>query len=247
MKKYAIAVLVACFPLITSAQPNIEGTPGELEAYLTGLPKLVSLSAQASKKAPVNKAVVQLGVKSESESLAEAFQANMNIRLGIRDQLKGLGIKPGDINESKFSSTPEYGYFSEKPKSYKVENILSITVVSESQMVGVASVVDARENVYFIASNAKVGDSGQIEKQLIKKALLKVKEKAALYQEQLGVVLIPVAFTESKYDAPKPRTKLRLQKSSLSSFSETQADTRTSFGESKHTMAVTVTYEISPR
>ena len=243
-----IALAVAAFfPFMASAQPNIEGTPSELESYLNGLPKIVTLSAQATKDAPVNKALVKVRVVSESPSLAKAFEANLKIRLGIRSQLKDAGVDPENINESKFSSAPEYGMFSEKPKSYKIENVLSIVVTSESQLIKVASAVDSSEDVYFVSSNAKSGDSGEIEKELIAKALAKVKEKASLYENELGVKLTPVLFSESISGMPSPVARMQKRRSELSSYG-VEADAMTvSFGESKHNITVTVNYRIEAK
>lgn len=244
MNKIIIMAIAAFFPFMVSAQPNIEGTPSELESYLNGLPKIVTLSARASKEAPINKALVKIRVVSESPSLAKAFEANLNIRLGIRAQLKDAGIDSKDINESKFSSAPEYGMFSEKPKSYKIENVLSIVVASEPQLIKVASVVDAGEDVYFISSKPKAGQSGTVDKDLIAKALAKVKDKAALYENELGVKLTPIIFSESSYGAPRPMAVNKRRQSKLSSYASEEDSMAVSFGESKHNISVTVTYEI---
>ena len=244
LNKMIMLIVAAFFPLMVSAQPNIEGTPSELESYLNGLPKTVVLSARATKEAPINKAVVKVRVVSESSSLANAFEINMKNRLGIKARLKSAGIDLKSINESKFSSAPEYGMFSEKPKSYKIENVLSIMVVSEAQMIAVASVVDGGEDVYFVSSKPKSGDSGAIEKELIAKVLAKVKEKAALYENELGVKLKPVLFSESSYGTPRPMAMAKRRQSNLSSFAPEEDSMAASFGESKHNISVTVTYEI---
>jgi hypothetical protein len=231
-------------PMAAYAEPQIQGTPSELESYLNGVAKTVTLSAQESKDVVISSAEVKLRVESESPSLASAFKANLAIRTAIKAELKRGGIDAKQISESKFSSTPEYGFFGEKPKSYKVENILSIVVTSESQMIQVAALLDSGKDVYLVSSKAKKQDSKAIEEELIAKALLAVQEKARRYESQLGVKLVPVSFSESSFGAPEPVPMLRQRSAKVASYSSMDESAPASFGESKYNASVSVSYRL---
>ena len=84
--------------------PQLEGTANELEAYLNGVPKTVSLTATVKKNIVLNKAVVKLAVITEASSLANALKENLSIRQQVRARLEKFGLPETSIRESKFSS-----------------------------------------------------------------------------------------------------------------------------------------------
>ncbi len=133
-----------------SAEPELKGSPTELATYLAGLPKTVSVAGESELKLSADRALISLRVSTEHKSLQDALRANQEIRSKIFNSLRDRDV-PGDrIQASKFSSTPKYGMFSEKAKSYRVENIVKVIVRDEKEFQAVAHLVDAFAEVQYL-------------------------------------------------------------------------------------------------
>lgn len=244
MKRRVIIAGLCLISGVTFAEPKLEGTPVELEKYLGGLDKTVMIQGTAETRSSSNKAIIHIVVETESVTLEKALQDNSLIRLRVRAQLKKAGISEENVRGSRFSSTPEYGFFGDEPKSYKVKNSLAIVVMSEEQMIKVASISDKEKNVRYISSKADVGDRLVIRAKLLRDALKSVKTKADIYQDQLGLKLTPISFSEQWHDAVDLELEPRRYKSNISSVAY-RSGKQASFGEAKFVMSVSVKYKLS--
>lgn len=245
MKQF-FAVILISISSFAFAEPKIEGTVSELQGFLEGVTELVHIEGSATSKVSSDRAVIKLLIWSESPSLAKALASNSKIRKSVRGQLKGAGIDDQKVKEYKFSSTPEYGLFGDEPKSYRVENILSVVVASEEQMVKVASISDSEKNIRYVSSNAEVGDRDKIRADLLNKALSNAKEKASIYESQLGVRLAVVSFKESSFKTIEAQEVSSMRREKMAGYSSGSAS-YSQFGESKFTMAVTVKYRLKAK
>lgn len=241
MLRKTVASLALCLSCALQAQPELSGTPAELEPFLNGLAKTVTFTATAREKVPINKAVIRLSVETEDRQLSDALKENLRLRQLVRQKLQGAGIDTTRINESRFSSTPEYGFFDERPKSFKVENSLTIEISDEAQMIAVATVSDELEQVHYMGNSTEPEDQPESNKVLVEKAIELVQSKAELFKSRLGVQLKVVEFEEQVIEAIEaPLSKSSHRSSNIySSF-----DTNTSFGQSSHHATVSVTYEV---
>ena len=244
--KTLIYFLLVSFSSFVLATPEIKGDPAEIETYLMGIPKIISITAQADEVASSSKARIWLSVETEAKALSKALQQNRDIRIQIRKKLADIGITGKEVSESKFSSTPEYGFFGDLPKSYKVNNTLSVLVDSEEKMIGVANISDLQKGVRYLSSKPELVNKDEIYRELTEKALNIAKEKVELYQQKLGVKLVPVYFDESVGGIPVERKRERraLKKSLSSSLYE--ADAEASFGSSKLSLVMTIQYRVYP-
>ncbi len=244
MKKLLI-VLVLLIAKSAYAEPRIEGTISELREYfLSENVNTVVLEATASNKVSYNKAVIKLLIKTENKNLATALEVNSKIRAKIKKMLVSSGIDKKNIKESKFSSTPEYGIFGDEPDSYKVENVLSIVVNTEQQMIKVASISDKEKGVRYVSSKPEIGDRSQIRSELIKGALAKINDKAVIYQNNLKIKLIPESFEDVSFNFIEQEPTPRLKKSKYSSYSSDQVGI-SSFGETKFSITLRVKFRVS--
>ncbi len=228
------------------ATPEIKGSPDEIRQYLSGIPQTVNLSGSAEKKNYAKQARISLLVMTSSPALADALKKNSAIRKQTRKTLQGLGIKEGSIAESKFTSTPEYGLFSDRPKAYLVRNIMTVDVESEDQFISVADIADNNENIYFLSGKAKMLDKDATYDALVNKALDDVKRKAALYESNLGVRLVPVHFDESFVEAQQ-RGGYKTMKKSLMSSVSSRGTTAYSIDENTLKVNLLVTYKVLPK
>src|SRR5262249_53240699 len=123
------AASVICFH--AWAEPEIKGTATELAQFIGSVPKTALLTGESEVRIPANRAILTLRVTTENRSLQEALRLNADFRARIAQQLKGQGITADRIQASKFSSTPKFGMFGDKAKSYRVENLMRIAVNDE--------------------------------------------------------------------------------------------------------------------
>ncbi len=248
--KIVLFLLLLSVSFSAVATPEIKGTPGEIGQYLNGIPKIITINAQADQLVSSKKARIKLSIETEAKTLADALRQNRSIRQTIRKKLLALSINPDQINESRFSSTPEYGFFGDLPKSYTVNNTLSVRVDSEQKMIAVAQIADTTRQARYISSTPEIEDKEAVYTALSQKALQKAKQKAELYQQQLGIKLVPVFVNEEKAgQMPRPQIaqKRRFDKS-MGSTSYFEADSKAvaSFGETRLSVIATIQYKVYP-
>ncbi|MDH5178659.1 MAG: SIMPL domain-containing protein [Gammaproteobacteria bacterium] len=231
------------------AEPNMQGTPSELDAYLNKVPKTVYITANAREKINAGAAVVKLMVLTENKHLATAMADNSKVRQEIRKQCTVAGIKDKDISDAKFSSTPEYGWFGDKPSSYKVENMMSVRITNEAQLIKIAAIADTNPKVHFISNLPEVEDEDKIRRSLLAKALKTAQTKAKVYADELGLKLLPVSFSEEGVIAQSPMPVQRRMKYRMSSSEADMApeSAPAQFGQSEYHMSVTVVYQVKSK
>src|SRR5690349_17454443 len=149
MRILTLLSAILALQLTASAEPEIKGTALELAQYLNNVPKIVTVTGEAEVRAPAHRAVLTLRVTTENHSLQEALRRNADVRQKIADVLGKQGISADRIQSSKFSSTPKFGMFSDKAKSYRVENVMRVAVQDEKEFQAATSVVDANSEVQF--------------------------------------------------------------------------------------------------
>src|SRR6266513_1806897 len=180
-----------------SAEPELKGSPTELAAYLVTLPKTVSVAGESEIKVQADRAIINLKVTSENKSLQEALRVNQEIRNKILNSLKDRDISTDRIQTSKFSSTPKYGMFSDKAKSYRVENIIKVTVRDEKEFHATAHLVDAFAEVQYLGIDFEHSDKEALKKKALAQALDNAIERTKVYEERLKVRLTPKNFSEA--------------------------------------------------
>lgn len=247
MKIFLAVCILATTASALLAEPEIKGTPKELAAWLDGVAKPVTFSGEAEIKAPADQATVRLIVHTESKGLEDALRKNQEIRGKIVAELKKNGIPADAVEVSKFSSTPKFGFFGDKAKSYTVENFVTIRVQKESEFQSVAAIVDAWPEVRYDGIQFEQTAKEAFKLKALKQACDRALEKKALFEQALGVRLRPRTFSESATQTPvsaTPRKDLELISGlSSASFSRTPVEAGpASFGEVIFKASVTVEF-----
>lgn len=184
------------------AEPEVKGTPAELSAYLPNVSMLASITGESEVKIPADRALISLKVVTENKSLQEASRANQDIRGKMLRTLGEQGIPTDRIKPSKFSSTPKYGMFGEKAKSYRVENVVRITATDEKEFRAVANLVDSISEVRYDSIEFEHSNKDELKAKALAQALDKANDKKRVYEEKLGVKLTPKGFTEGHVVMP---------------------------------------------
>lgn len=230
-------------PSIAMAAPEIKGSPEEIGQYLSGIPKVVSINASADQMIASNEARMSLLVNTGSKKLSDALKKNYDTRNNLKKQLKALGIKDSSINESKFSSTPEYGMFGDEPKSYNVSNVISVSLSSEEQMISIAGISDGNANIRYLSTRPMTLDKEKIQAELFSKAIQKAKDKASKYESELNVTLVPVNIQENTMGVFDENLNQQKRMSKISSLSYGKEN---AFGSKKLNVSVTIQYKLMP-
>ena len=180
-----------------SAEPELKGSPTELAAYLAGLPKTFSVAGESEVKLSADRALISLRVSTEHKSLQDALRANQEVRNKILNSLRDRDIPGERIQASKFSSTPKFGIFSDKAKSYRVENIVKVFVRDEKEFQAAAHLVDAFAEVQFLGIEFEHSEREALKKQALAQALDDASARKKVIEERLGVKLTPKGLSQS--------------------------------------------------
>jgi len=237
------------------AEPEIKGTVSELSNFITTIPKTVMVTGEAEVRVPARRAVVSLKVVADNKSLQAAMRANLELREKLTDYLKKQGISSDNITSSKFSSTPKFGMFSDKAKSYQVENEVRVSVQDENEFQAAAGVVDKWSDVQFDGVEFQYADKEAQKQNAIAKACDNARERKKIYEDKLGLKLEPVAFNEGQFgdgqslvsNQPVPSLGTFtgvLTVPSVASRDASSIESSTSFGEMVYTARVSVQYTV---
>lgn len=253
MSMKRITLLLGFF-IITSttlrAEPELKGSPAELALVIAAIPKAVQVGGESEIRIPASRAVVNLVVVTESKSLQEALRLNAEARSKATTELKQAGIPLEKIQASRFSSTPKFGMWSDKAKSYRVENTLRISIQDEKEFRGVAKVVDTIAEANFAGVEFEYTDQEAIKAKAIAQACDNAESRKKIYEEQLKIKLTPSRFTEGsvteKESAPMPH-KSEYDSSMARMYSSSIQESVSSFGEMIFTAKVTVEYQVDAK
>ena len=227
---------------------EIKGSPSELSNYLLDQRRIVTISGNAEIKAEADKAIVTLTIKTEDDEYSKALAKNRDIAKKIEQRLKQSGLKDADIKLSKFSSTPDYGWFKDKPSSYAVNNDMKITIRNSKQMQAVGKIVDSMKPVFLTRTGFEHSKEDQSEQEVLEKALRKITQKKSLYERNLGMKLKVVRVMDQRAwaqsTAPQVARKRGMvaMEAKMDSYSKPAAQ---GFGEMVYHASVSVEYVVN--
>ncbi len=196
--KNLIILLLLCSSSLTLATPELKGSPEELRQFLHPSERIISLHGQAQEKAYSDRAIISLVITTEDKQLSNSIAVNSSLREHITEQLTSQGIDSDSIKSSKFSTSPQYGWFGKKPDSYKVVNRMAITISDESQLKTIATVADSKAEIELSDTAFEHSKADEYKNKVKKLALEKAIKQKAYYESSLGITLTPVGFRNSQ-------------------------------------------------
>lgn len=204
MRKSLFLFVCICLAFQIHAQPELKGSPADLAKLLAGIPKTVMVTGEGELKVPADEAVITLKISTENKSFRESLRLNQEIRGKLLDYLKKQGIPLDRVQAAKFSSTPKYGWLSEKAKSYHVDNLIKITVLDEQEFQAASGAVDAWSEVQYLSVEFEQKDKDVLKAQVIAKACDNANERRKVYEDKFGVRLVPKGFSEGRVAPQSP-------------------------------------------
>jgi uncharacterized protein len=248
------------------AETEIKGTPAELSNYLSGVPKSVIITGEAEVRSAADKAIVSIKVSSESKTLHDTLRSNQEFRSKLVDFLQKQGIPSDRVKASRFSSTPRFGIFSEKAKSYRVDNFVKVTVQDERELQIAASAIDSSSDVQFLGAEFEHGDKDALKAKVIADACENAEKKRKVFEQKLGLKLGIRKFSVgSVSQRPSAMTGALYERKASSGFASTATppsyagrvptlgdspalhEEVSAFGELLYTAEVTIEYEVQSK
>jgi uncharacterized protein YggE len=252
-----LAAFLLLSPSFLKAEPEITGKPSEISTLLDLKPKTTTISGEAELKIPIEKAVASLRIATEHKLFGEAVRLNNELRSNVASALKKSGLSEEQIRGARFSSTPNYSVFSDKAKSYRVENVVRITVTDDKEFTAVASIVDLFGDVHFAGIEPESGDIAVHKEKALAAALKNADDRRALVEKSTGLTLTPetvsgINVTMGYPDAVRRRysgspSDKGFAPSSLGSYRAEESPLAGGMGEVVLNATVSVTYTVSPR
>lgn len=239
------------------ANPELKGNPDELRQFLHPKGKIVSIYAESEEKAYSDKAIISLVITTEDKKLSDSLSKNSKLRESITKQLVESGIDQASIKSSKFSTSPQYGWFGKKPNSYKVVNRMAVSITEENQLKEIAAVADDKEEVELSDTAFEHTKKDETEAMVKMQALAKVMIQKEFYEKALGIKLIPIGFRKANVGHSATRGAMMLEevvvtarkRSSSSqdapmSISAYDSNAESSFDEVKYEAGIYVDFKI---
>ena len=210
MNKRLPLLILSLFPALAIATPELSGSPGELSHYLLDQKKIINIQGEAEEKIEADTAIVAITVKTKANRLEQALEKNETIRAELRQTLQQAGIAQENIKASKFSSTPNYGWFKDKPSSYEVNNEVKISIRDEAQLQAIAKLVDNSKEIFLGSTEHRDSNEQSNKLKVLETALDNIQGKRTLYEKKLGIQLKPIRIsTQNVYrETLQPRPRL---------------------------------------
>lgn len=233
MKKICLLVFVFFCSQASMAAPELKGSPYELSSYLLDARKIISINGAAETKVEANQANIALTIKNEARSLDATLQENERLQVQVNKSLFEAGINKDKIKAANFSSTPDYGWLKDKPKSYEISREVKVTIVNAAQMRAVAKVVDSIDEVFMGTMSFEDSAKSDNELMTVQKALDNILAKKVLYEKTFAVSLMLVKVVDQGvrpvYAAPRMKRVMKTEMiSSVMQESSIGADSVTS-------------------
>lgn len=201
MRALIIALPIYALAQCVYAEPELKGSPEELIGFLHPKKNIVSISDTATKRSYSDEAIISLIVTTESKLLSDALKQNESVRSKLLNQLLASGLSTQQIQNSKFSSNPQYGWFGKTPESHKVVNRISITIHKEKQLQNIATTADTMKQVELKGIEFKNTKEEALKTELKDVALAKIMKSKAQYEQSLNLKLKARGFRELYNDA----------------------------------------------
>ena len=190
----AAAASLVGFSHSSLAQAQLSGTPDELREFLYPRPNTVNINGEGELTAYKDTAKVSLIVTSEERSLSQAMKVNQALRLELIQEFVTAGIPTDAINNSKFSSSPQFGLFGRNPNSFEVSARMEIQVTREEHLQLLAAAADEHDEVVFESTAFEHSEEDDFEDQVREIAVQDVMAQKANYESSLGLELKAVNF-----------------------------------------------------
>lgn len=192
-------LLLLTFSLLIfhASATELKGKPEDLRQFLAPSENIVVIKGDGRETAYSDKAIVNLIVTTKEDQLSDALKANTALRQMIKSSLTAQGVKASDINNSKFSSSPQFGWFGSSPSSYQVVNRIAINIFDEKALQAIAKIADKNEAVELSNTRYEHTKKAEFLMKVKQKAMADIMKQKSFYEKSLGVKLKTKRFRDA--------------------------------------------------
>jgi uncharacterized protein YggE len=256
MRQFALSVLIVgvlwSAPRISAADPELRGTPTELQKFLRTASHSVTLQGHAKQTVQADVGHVIVVVHTQGKDLTGTIVANGQRRDALTKVLLGQGIEAKAIRTEKFSTSPQYSWFGKVPSSYEVVNRLNVEVADERQVTMVTSAAGGSADLSIGSITFEYSKQRDLEEQVRRAAFDDALAKKSFYEQRLGAKLVPAEFSFSDMSARSTTGALALEeivvtgsrRSGSESASLNAPPPPPSFDEKEYEVTASVTFAI---
>ena len=198
-----LLALVSVLAGVAAGEPQLSGTLSELQQAIGTLPGVASIPGAGEVRSEADRAVLSLTLEVEKDTMKEAMETSRKIREEIATRLAGQGVSPDAVHWQRFSSSIKTGFFSSKAKSHTVMSTVKVTVGGEAQIETVAGLVDEyKDRLRVDGITFDHSRREELRREAVQKALANAEAARAVYEETLGVRLVPRAVHGAEQTEP---------------------------------------------
>lgn len=256
MKYWILIATLLVVPGLLLAETELKGSPEELRQFLHPVDHTVTLTGTHEETAFSDKAIVSLVITTKKDQLGASMESNTELRQSITRALIDAGVDAEEINTSKFSSSPQFGWFGSKPRSFEVVNRMSVGITDEDHLQLIADLTDKNDEVVMSGMEFEHTAKEELQNQVKAAALDKAFAQKTAIEERLGITLIPIGFNEQVIMPVRTRAAGQLEEimvsaskareSDVSSFAQAPLPPQT-FDEVSYTATIYVTFRIESK
>jgi len=193
-----------------SFSSNFYGVPAEKRDFISHPDDdltYVVLVGDAIEKVNSDIAIVDVLITTNDSKLSESMERNNAIKDEFINKLINNKIGEDNINQSKFSSSPQSGWFGNK--SFEVINKASITIKNSNLLNIIASIVDKYDEINIIDISFKHSKKDEYKVMVIEKAIADAIIKKEMYEKSLDVKLDVISFYDTSLNKRFKNTAAR--------------------------------------
>ncbi len=256
MKRILLVVVLGLFSVVAFSAPELKGSPEELKGFLHPKGNVVTIGGEAEERAYSDKAIISLVITTEEKLLSQSISKNTALREKITKELIKSGIDSEGIKSSKFSSSPEYGWFGSKPSSYRVVNRMAVSITQEQQLKSIALVADNYEEVALSDTSFEHSKKHATIEKVKALALDDIIKQKEFYEKKLGLKLTAIGIRNADARQNATRGAMVLEEivvtgikknqsgSSYASSYKQASQTKSSFDEVVYSASLFVDFKI---
>ena len=198
---------------------NFYGVPNEKRDFISHPDDdeftYVVLVGDAIEKVNSDIAIVDVLITTDDSKLSESIKKNNVVKDELINKLINNEIEGDNIKQSKFSTSPQSGWFGNK--SFEVINRASITIKNSNSLNIIASIVDKYDEINIIDISFKHSEKDKYKAMVKEKAIEDVIIQKEMYEKLLDVKLDVISFYDTSLDkrfknitvrrkSPRPRS-----------------------------------------
>jgi len=197
----ALALSLVAVVGASASEPELKGTASELRQFLHAGNREVMLTGHSKQTVQADVGHVAVVVHTQAKDLTAAIAANVKRRDEMTQALLSQGIDAKSIHAQRFSSSPQFGWFSKAPSSFEVSNKLTVDVSDERQLMIVTAAGTNPPDLTIGEIRFEYSKQRELEEQARRAAFDDALAKKGFYEQRLGALLRPVGFQFSDWSA----------------------------------------------